>query len=50
MATGKVANVDFFLKTKKVIFDMSSLTTVGEGTEARAITNKTWENDFHDPV
>jgi hypothetical protein len=29
---------------------MSSQTTVGEGTEARAIKNKTWENDFHDPV
>jgi hypothetical protein len=29
---------------------MSSQTTVGEGTGARAITNKTWENNFNDPV
>ncbi len=38
------------LEDGKVIFDMSSQATVVEGTGARAITNKTWENNFNDPV
>jgi len=32
------------------MLDISSQTIVGEGTGARAITNKTWENNFNDPV